>query len=153
MHTRTLKLTLRPGSRYLSECQALSAIRPGSPQWSQTGVLSASISFLEIGKIYRAPNQGSTVCGADSHFVFRQKLLSEDRSVWRVVVMVKQPGLFSPKFGATSSHAFTQSPQNVAVETGIHNLACWDRCFALPKPLFRWRHQSGIFWLPPCIII
>jgi hypothetical protein len=30
--------------------------------------------------------------------------------------MMKQPGLFSPKFGATSSHVFTQSPQNVAGE-------------------------------------
>ena len=34
-----------PGSPFLSECQALSAIRPGSPQWYRTGVLSASISF------------------------------------------------------------------------------------------------------------
>jgi hypothetical protein len=34
--------------------------------------------------------------------IFRQKLLGEDGSVRRVVVMVKQPGLFSPKFGATS---------------------------------------------------
>jgi len=30
--------------------------------------------------------------------------------------MVKQPGLFSPKLGATSSHVFTQSLQNFAVE-------------------------------------
>jgi hypothetical protein len=36
-----------PGSHFLSQCQALSAIRPGSLQWYQTGVLSASISFLE----------------------------------------------------------------------------------------------------------
>jgi hypothetical protein len=49
--------------------------------------------------------------------------------------MVKKPGMFSPKFGATSSHVFTQSPQNVAVEPGIHSLACWDRCFALPQML------------------
>jgi hypothetical protein len=55
----------------------------------------------------------------DSRFVFRQKLLGEDGSVRRGVVMVKQPGLFSPKFGATSSQVFTQSPQNVAVEPGI----------------------------------
>jgi hypothetical protein len=34
--------------------------------------------------------------------LFRQKLLDEDGSVRRGVVMVKQPGLFSPKFGATS---------------------------------------------------
>jgi hypothetical protein len=38
--------------------------------------------------------------------------------VRRGAVMVKQPGLFSPTFGATSSHVFTQSPQNVAVEPG-----------------------------------
>jgi hypothetical protein len=37
-----------------------------------------------------------------SHFVFRQKLLDEDGSVSRGVVMVKTPGLFSPKVGATS---------------------------------------------------
>jgi hypothetical protein len=26
------------------------------------------------------------------------------------------------------------------------------RCFMLPQLLYRWRHQSGIFWIPPCII-
>jgi hypothetical protein len=40
-----------------------------------------------------------------------QKLLGEEGSVRRGVVMVKQSGLFLPKFGATSSHVFTQSPQ------------------------------------------
>jgi hypothetical protein len=54
--------TLR-GSPFLSECQALSAIRPRSSQWCQTGVLSASVSFLEIGRRHRVPNQGSTVGG------------------------------------------------------------------------------------------
>jgi hypothetical protein len=87
--------------------------------------------------------------GDDSHLVFIQKLLGEDGSVRRGAVMVKQPGVFSPTFGATSSHVFTQSPQNVAVELGIHSLAFWDRCFALPQLLYRWRHQSGIFWIPP----
>ena len=52
-----------PGSPFLSECQALSAIWPVSPQWYQTGVLSASISFLEIGRSHRVPNQGSAVGG------------------------------------------------------------------------------------------
>jgi hypothetical protein len=68
--------------------------------------------------------------------------------VRRGVVVVKQPGLFSPKFGATSSPIFTQSPQNVAVEPGIHSLACWNRCFALPQLLYRWWHHFGIFWIP-----
>jgi hypothetical protein len=85
--------------------------------------------------------------GDDRHFLFRQKLLGEDGSMRWGVVMVKQPGLFSPKFWATSSHVFTQSPQNVAVEPGIHSLACWDRCFALPQLLYRWRRQTGIFWI------
>jgi hypothetical protein len=56
----------------------------------------------------------------DSNFLFRYKLLVEDGSVRRCVVMVKQPGLFSPKFGATSSNLFTQSSQNFAVDPGIH---------------------------------
>jgi hypothetical protein len=46
-------------------CQSVkhSAIRPGCPQCYQTGVLSASISFLKIGRSHRVPNQGSTVSG------------------------------------------------------------------------------------------
>ena len=45
------------------------------------------------------------------------------------IVMVKQPGLFSPKLGAMSSHFFMQSLQNFAVEPGIHSLACCDKFF------------------------
>ena len=67
--------------------------------------------------------------GDNSHFVFRQKLVGEDGSVRRCVVMMKQPGLFLPKLGTKSSHFFTQSPQNFAVELGIHSLACWDKFF------------------------
>jgi hypothetical protein len=73
----------------------------------------------------------------DSRLVFRQKLLDEDECVKQGVVMVKQPGLFSPKFDATSSHVFTQSPQKFAVELGIHSLACLNRCLALPQLLHR----------------
>jgi hypothetical protein len=51
------------GSPFLSEYQALSVIWPGSPQGYQTGVLSPSVSFLEIGRSRRVPNQGSTVGG------------------------------------------------------------------------------------------
>jgi hypothetical protein len=67
-----------PGSNFLSECQAHFAIWPGSPQWYQTGIISASISFLEIGRNHRVPNQGSTVVGDESHVLFRQKMLGED---------------------------------------------------------------------------
>jgi hypothetical protein len=49
--------------------------------------------------------------GDDRHFLFRQKLLGEDGSVRRGVVMVKQPGLFSPKFGATFSRSCRKTSQ------------------------------------------
>jgi len=67
--------------------------------------------------------------GDNSNFVFRQKLVGEDGSVRQCVVMVKQAGLFSPKLGTMSSHFFTQSPQNFAVEPGIYSLACWYNFF------------------------
>ena len=67
--------------------------------------------------------------GDNSSFVFRQILVGEDSSVRWCIVMVKQPVLFSPKLGTMSSHFFTQSPQNFAVEPGIHSLACWDKFF------------------------
>jgi hypothetical protein len=50
--------------------------------------------------------RGVRCVGDESYFVFRQKLLGEG-SVRRGVVMVKQPGLFSPKFGTTSSFVKT----------------------------------------------
>jgi hypothetical protein len=52
-----------PGSTFVSECQTFYAIRPGSPQCYQTAILSFSISFLEIRRIHRVTNQGSTVVG------------------------------------------------------------------------------------------
>jgi hypothetical protein len=47
-----------------------------------------------------------------SNFVPRQKLLGEDESVRRGVVMVKQPVLFSLKFGYNMVHSqfFHQNP-------------------------------------------
>jgi len=93
--------------------------------------------------------------GDDSHFVFRQKLLGEDGSVRQGVVMVKQPGLFSPKLEVMSSRVFMRSPQNVAVEPRIHILACWDKFF-VHNPLDIKEsddhaldiafHLSGLFW-------
>jgi len=32
-----------------------------------------------------------------------------------------------------------------------HGSPTMYRCFALPQLLYRWRHQSGKFWIPPCI--
>jgi hypothetical protein len=134
-----------PANPFLSQCQALSAIRPGLSQ------CLFSFIFIFGNRSNRLPNQESRWVGDDSHFLFRQELLGEDGSVRGGVVMKQQPGQFSPEFGVKSSHVFTKSPQNIAVEPGIHSLACWDRCFALPQLLYRWGHQSAIFWIPPRI--
>jgi len=95
------------------------------------------------------------VGGDDSHFVFCQKLVGEDGIVRRGIVMVKQPGLFSSKFRVMSSHVFTKSLQNLAVEPGIHSLACWNKFF-VHNPLDIKEsddhalkiafHLSGLFW-------
>jgi hypothetical protein len=52
------------------------------------------------------PNQGVMVGGGKSHFVFRQKLLGENGTVRRRVVMVKH------KLGCDTVHAqfFLQNP-------------------------------------------
>jgi hypothetical protein len=42
------------------------------------------------------------------------------KEVRRSVVVVQQPVPLSTKFGAKSSHIFTQPPQNVTVVCGIH---------------------------------
>jgi hypothetical protein len=87
---------------------------------------------LEIGRTHRLPNQGIRLVGGWQPFVFCHQVLGEDESEGRGVIMVKQPGLFSPKFGATSSHISTQSSQNVAVEFTVwpagSNSLCYHNC-------------------------
>jgi hypothetical protein len=59
----------------------------------------------------RGPNEASIAYWEDdSNVVSGQKLLSEKGSVRRCVVVMQQPVLLTPKFGAKSSHIFTQSP-------------------------------------------
>jgi hypothetical protein len=60
---------------FCQDCQALSAILPGSAQWYQTGILSASISFLEIGRTYRVPNWEYSGWGVTA-------ILSSTRNCW-----------------------------------------------------------------------
>jgi hypothetical protein len=47
----------------------------------------------------------------------------------RCVVVMQQSVLLSPKFGAKSSHIFTQLPQNFTAVRGIDCLACQDELF------------------------
>jgi hypothetical protein len=46
----------------------------------------------------------------DSHVVFGQKFPGEKENVRRCVVVMQEPGLLSAKFGAKSSHIYTESP-------------------------------------------
>jgi hypothetical protein len=55
--------------------------------------------------------------------------LGKKGSVRRCVVVTQQPVLLSPKFGAKSSHIFTQSPSNVTVVYEIDCLVCQDEFF------------------------
>jgi hypothetical protein len=49
--------------------------------------------------------------GDDNYVIFgKKKIPGEKGSVRRCVVMMQQPVPLSPKFGAKSSHIFTQSP-------------------------------------------
>jgi hypothetical protein len=73
----------------------------------------------------------SKVCWVrdDSHVIFCQKIPAEKGGVRRFAVLMQQPYLLSAKFGAKSSHIFTQSPYNVIVVCGIDCLACQDEFF------------------------
>jgi hypothetical protein len=69
----------------------------------------SSEAGVQLRQWFRSPGYGvSARARMEPH-------TGEDGCMRRGVVMVEQPGLLSPKFGATSSRVFTQSPQNVAV--------------------------------------
>jgi hypothetical protein len=94
-----------PGSPFLSECQAIFAIRFGCAQWYKTGVLSASISFLEIGRSHWVPNQGSAVGGgwqlfcvspetANAHSLFLSLIHRENRHRSRARLQINACEIF-----------------------------------------------------------
>jgi hypothetical protein len=100
---------------------ATAAILLRSPQLRKNGGLSVSPSIEETEKVGWMRDY--------SHVVFGKKFPGEKGSVKRCVVVIQQQVLLSPKFGAKSSHIFTQSPTNVTVECGIDCLACQDELF------------------------
>jgi hypothetical protein len=103
---------------------------------------------LEIGRSHRVPNQGSTVCGGWQPFLLRQKPLGEGvkcetgrcHGEAARYVLAKVRGDVFARFHAVAA--------KVVLEPVTDILACWDRCFAVPQLLYRWRHQYSIFWIP-----
>jgi hypothetical protein len=100
-----------PVSPFLSHCQALSAIHLDLLNGIKPASVQLQFHFWKYEEVTGCQMWGVRWVGDDSHLVFRQKLQGDDGSVRRGIVMAKQPGLFSPKFVATSSQVFTQSPQ------------------------------------------
>jgi hypothetical protein len=74
---------------------------PRSPQLCQNGGLSVLSS---IGKTEKSE------VGWGRHVVYGKKFSDEKGSVKRCVVVMQEPVLFKPKFGAKYSHIFAQSP-------------------------------------------
>jgi hypothetical protein len=70
--------------------------------------------YLQSGK------HKSTVVGNNSHVAFGERFPCGKGSVRLCVVLMHQLVLFSPKFGAKSSHIFTLSPYNVTVLCRIY---------------------------------
>jgi hypothetical protein len=96
---------------------------------------------LENGTSHRVPNQGSTVGGVWQPFCVSPETVGWGRK-------------------CEAGHCHGEAVRSVLAKVrgvlarfhavaGIHSLACWDQCFARPQLLYRWRHQSGIFWIPP----
>jgi hypothetical protein len=76
-------------------------ILPRSPQLCQNGSILGLSSIGETEK--------GRVGGEDSHVPFWQKFPGKRRNLRRCVVVMQQPALLSPKFGAKFSHIFMQS--------------------------------------------
>jgi hypothetical protein len=89
---------MHPGSPVLLECSALPAILPRSFQLCQNGGLSVLASTGKETKVRRWDD----VLGKNDSV--------KEESVRPCVVVMKQPVLFSAKFGVKSAHIFTQSP-------------------------------------------
>jgi hypothetical protein len=82
----------------------VAAILPRSHHLYQNGGLSVVSSIGETEK------SRVRVGGDDSHVAFGQQFLDEERSVRQSNVVIQHSVPFSQKFGAMSSHIFTQSP-------------------------------------------
>jgi hypothetical protein len=123
---------------FLSECQALSAIRPDLLNGIKSASFQLQFNFLK----YSTVGWGwQPFCIAPETTGWGRRC-EMGRCHGEAVrsVLTKVRGDVFARFHA------------VAAESGIHSLACWDRCFALPQLLCRWRHQSAIFWIPSRIV-
>jgi hypothetical protein len=92
---------------------------------------------LETGRSHRVPNQGSTVVGGWQPFCISPETAGWGRKCETGPCHGEETRSVLGKVLGDISYVFTQSPQKVAVEPGIHSLACWERCFALPQLLYR----------------
>jgi hypothetical protein len=104
---------------------------------------------LKIGRSHRVPTYWSTLGGGWLPLCISPETAGWGRKCERGRCHGEAARSVLAKVRGHVFARYRQSPQNVAVEPGIHSLAWWNCCFALPQLLYRWRHQSGIFWIPP----
>jgi hypothetical protein len=137
-----------PGSSFLLEYQALSAIWHGSSQWYQTSVLSASVSFLEVGRSHNVPNHQWWPCTRRFH---RRRRAVEVQCVWWRAAALPQVTFTTPNKRVKTAHVHPPTC-NLADWLTRHGSPTIYRCFMLAQLLYRWQHQSRIFWIPPRIL-
>jgi hypothetical protein len=80
--------------------------------------------YLQSGKQRKVDSVGN-----DTYIVFGKKFPGENGSVRLCVVMMQQPVLPLPKFGAKSSHIFTDMALNVTAVCGIDCFVCQGELF------------------------
>jgi hypothetical protein len=132
-----------PGSPFLSECQAISAICLDLVNGIKPASFQLQCNFGEEEEVAGCQIIGVRLVGDDSLYVFRKKLLGETerfRGEASRSVFTKVRGDVFARFHAVAA--------KVAVEPGNHSLACGDKLFVLPQLLYKWRHKSGMFWKP-----
>jgi hypothetical protein len=166
-----------PGSPFLSECQALSVIWPGSPQLYQIPILWTSISFLEIGRSLTVPNQGSMVGGGWQPFFILPETAGWGRKcetghchgeaarsllakVWGNITCFhavaakrhsrthnSQFGLFGPVLRATTSAVWMAAPVGNILDISSYYPSILPSTQTGPSMLFLFWFAILLFWL------
>jgi hypothetical protein len=75
---------------------------------------------------------------------------SLSRTLWFIVKIATRHVHGSKQMRVETAHVHPATC-NLARWLTRHGSPTIYRCFTLPQLLYRWRHQSEIFWIPPCI--
>jgi hypothetical protein len=85
-------------------------VRVFSTACDSASIITVVSKWRPFSFIFNRGNRKVRRLGDNSHVVFGKTFPGGKGSVRRCVVVMQQPIVLSPKFGAKSSHIFTQSP-------------------------------------------